>query len=105
AALDGKRWYGALNQLAKATGSANGQLISIGPNWSVPLDIVTNVDRDLLEEFEAIDGGNPRINPRVKAGLEAPILETRAESDFITPEEYARHPHYQEFARPRNLAY
>lgn len=105
AALDGSRWYGALDQLAKATGSENGQLIGIGPNWNVSLDILTNIDPDFQKEFAEIGGGDPRINPRVKAGLEAPILETRAEADFITPDEYARHPHYQEFACPRNVPY
>jgi DNA-binding CsgD family transcriptional regulator len=105
AALDGSRWYGALDQLAKATGSENGQLIGIGPNWNVSLDILTNIDPEFQKEFAAIGGGDPRVNPRVKAGLEAPILDTRAEADFITPDEYARHPHYQEFACPRNVPF
>lgn len=105
AALDGRRWYGALDRLAKATGSENGQLIGIGPNWNVSLDIITNIDPEFHKEFEEIGGGDPNINPRVKAGCEAPILQVRAEADFITPEEYKRHPHYQEFACPRNVPY
>ncbi len=105
AALDGSRWYGALDQLAKATGSENGQLIGIGPNWNVSLDIITNIDPGFHKEFEEIGGGDPYVNPRVKAGFEAPILQTRAEADFITPDEYSRHPHYREFACPRNIPY
>lgn len=105
AALDGSRWYGALDQLAKATGSENGQLIGIGPNWNLSLNILTNMDPAFSKEFEEIGGADPRINPRVKAGLEAPLLEARAESDFITPDEYARNLHYQEFACPRNVPY
>lgn len=105
AALDGTRWYGALDQLATATGSQNGQLIGIGAKWNVSLSIITNIDPAFHKEFEEIGGGDPRINPRVKAGWEAPILQARAEADFITPDEYARHPHYQEFACPRNVPY
>ncbi len=105
AALDGTRWYGALDQLAKATGSENGQLIGIGANWNVSLSLITNIDPAFHKEFDEIGGGDPRINPRVRAGLEAPLLQARAEADFITPEEYARHAHYQEFACPRNVPY
>jgi len=45
------------------------------------------------------------VNPRVKAGMEAPALKVLAESDFITPDEHERHPHYQEFARPFDIPY
>ena len=37
--------------------------------------------------------------------MAAPALKVLAESDFITPEEYQRDPHYQEFAIPWDIPY
>jgi DNA-binding CsgD family transcriptional regulator len=37
--------------------------------------------------------------------MNAPLLKVIAECDFITPEEHAIHPHYNEFARPWGIPY
>ncbi|HEX6929597.1 MAG TPA: helix-turn-helix transcriptional regulator [Gammaproteobacteria bacterium] len=100
AALDGQGWGRALEGLAEATGSSVGELIGLGSNAAVPFNILTNAKPGFEKEFVASGGGDPRINPRVNAGMNAPVLKVLAESDFITPEEYKRHPHYQEFALP-----
>jgi DNA-binding CsgD family transcriptional regulator len=105
AAIDGKGWYPALEGLAEATGSVSGELICLGNDAAVHLNIMTNTSPELLEAFVAGAGGDPTVNPRVKAGMEAPVLQPRAESDFITPDEHKRHPHYQEFARPFDIPY
>jgi DNA-binding CsgD family transcriptional regulator len=105
AAIDGKGWYPALEGLAEATGSISGELICLGNDAAVHLNIMTNTSPELLEAFIAGAGGDPNINPRVNAGMRAPVLQTLAESDFITPEEHKRHPHYQEFARPFDIPY
>jgi DNA-binding CsgD family transcriptional regulator len=102
AAIDGEGWYPALEGLAEATGSDGGELICVGTDAAVRL---TNASPELLEAFIAGRGGDPSVNPRVKAGMEAPVLKVLAESDFITPDEHKRHPHYQEFARPFDLPY
>lgn len=98
AALDGDGWDGALEGLARATGSQGGQLICLGENAAIPINIMTGIDPAFHEDFVACGGGDPQINPRVGAGMQAPVLQVLAESDFITPEEYSRHPHYQGFA-------
>lgn len=105
AAIDGKGWYPALEGLAEATGSLVGQLICLGNDAAVHLNIATNTSQELLEAFVQCNGGDPNVNPRVKAGMEAPVLEVRAESDFIRPDEHKRHPHYREFAHPFDIPY
>lgn len=105
AAIDGKGWYPALERLAEATGSTGGELICLGENAAVHLNIMTNTSPELLEAFIRCSGGDPNVNPRVKAGMAAAPLQVLAESDFITPEEHERHPHYREFARPFDIPY
>ncbi len=105
AALGGAPWYAALQDLARATGSTHGELIGIGANASVPFNIVTDIDPAFHPAFEQVRGGDPELNPRVKAGMHAPVLKTLAESDFITPEEHRVHPHYREFAQQWNIPY
>jgi len=98
AAFDGDGWHDALEGLARATGSQGGELICLGENAAVPINIMTGIDPAFHQDFIACGGGDPQINPRVGAGMKAPVLRVLAESDFITPEEHRRHPHYQEFA-------
>lgn len=88
AALDGDGWDGALEGLARASGSQGGQLICLGENAAVPINIMTGIDPVFHEDFIACGGGDPQINPRVGAGMKAPVLQVLAESDFITPEEF-----------------
>lgn len=92
AAVDGESWYSALEGLATATGSRGGQLIGLRASAAVPINIMTNVDPACMDAFVEVGGGDPRINPRVNAGMNAPALRVMAESDFITPDEYKRHP-------------
>jgi DNA-binding CsgD family transcriptional regulator len=105
AAIDGQGWYPALEGLADATGSISGELICLTADAAVHLNIMTNASPELLEAFIACNGGDPSVNPRVKAGMEAPVLKVLAESDFLTPDEHERHPHYREFARPFDIPY
>jgi DNA-binding CsgD family transcriptional regulator len=105
AGVSGTGWYRALANLAEATGSRHGQLICIGDDATVPIDILTDIDPTFHDEFVAMGGGDPRINPRVRAGMNAPVLKVLAENDFISPDEYQRDPHYQEFVVPHNVPY
>lgn len=105
AAFDQTKWYGALEGLAQATGSVSGQLIGVGADAAIPFNLMTNIDHELGQRFIETGGGDPRLNPRVNAGINAPILKVLAESDFITPEEYKRHPHYQGFAVPSGVPF
>ncbi len=105
AAVDRDRWYGALEMLAAATGSRAGELITIGHDAALPVHIMTNMDPGIFAASDEHRIGDPEINPRVKAGMNAPLLNVITESDFITPDEHAIHPHYNEFARPWGIPY
>lgn len=105
AALGGGSWYSALEGLAAATGSRMGELISVGSNATVPINIMTNIDPAARQAFEDCGGGDPRINPRVNAGMNAPVLKVMAECDFMTPDEHKRHPHYLDFAHPWDVPF
>ncbi len=103
AAVTGKGWYGALEGLARATGSEYGQLIGLGAEPAVPFNVWT-VDPIVPKEFEELGYGNPELNPRVRAGMGIPELAVRAEVDFITPEQARHHPHYK-WARHHGIGY
>ena len=105
AGVSGTGWYEALADLAHATGSTHGQLICIGDDATVPIDILTDMRPDFHDVFVAHGGGDPKINPRVRAGMNAPVLKVLAECDFISPEEYKRDRHYREFVIPQGVPY
>ncbi len=105
AAVDHSRWYGALERLAAATGSRTGELITIGHNAVVPINIMTNVDPAIHAAAAEARIGDPAINPRVRAGMTSPVLKVMAECDFLSPDQHAIHPHYNEFARPWDIPY
>ena len=50
AALDGN-WYPALEALARATGSRSGQLIALGADATVPLNLLTDVPEEMVRQF------------------------------------------------------
>jgi DNA-binding CsgD family transcriptional regulator len=105
AAVDQSRWYGALERLAAATGSRTGELITIGHDAVIPVNIMTNIDPAVHSAAAECRIGDPAINPRVKAGMTSPVLKVMAECDFLSANEHAVHPHYDEFARPWDIPY
>ncbi|HEX7046053.1 MAG TPA: LuxR C-terminal-related transcriptional regulator [Gammaproteobacteria bacterium] len=105
AAVEGGDWQAALEGFAAATGSAVGELVCFGPNASVPINVVTGIDPAFNKAFVEAGGGDPAFNPRVRAGTAARPLQSRAEADFITPDEIRRDPHYQEFAIPWDIPF
>lgn len=105
AAVDSTLWESALGKLAAATGSRSGELIVIGGKASIATNLITNMDPGIHVAADVLRIGDPAINPRVAAGMRVPLLMTMAESDFMTPEEHAVHPHYDEFARVWDIPY
>lgn len=106
AAFDNRQWYAALEQFANATGSRSAELIRVHADPALNIHVITNFDLDgAIECYEAAGGDDPRLNPRIKAGLAAAPLETLTESGFLPPEEYRRNPHYQEFCRPWDIPF
>ena len=98
-------WHRALEGLAAATGSRSAELICISVDGIAPTHVVTNLDADALQHFNETRSGLPQVNPRVRAGFGAKVLEPVTEADFITPEDHRRHPHYREFAFRWDLPY
>lgn len=94
AAMDDAWWLPALDSMARATGANHGQMIGLGAAAAVSFNWVSNVPDEALQEFVAIGGGDPRHNPRVKAGLMAGELQVMTEADFATPDELAATPIY-----------
>lgn len=80
-------WSDALARLAEATGSRSGQLIGVGEQAEVPFNLITNLDMDAVGEWAAMGGADPRVNPRVRAGLTAPELTSLTEADFASEAE------------------
>jgi DNA-binding CsgD family transcriptional regulator len=89
-------WACALDGIASATGSRSGQLIGVGSDATVPFNLMTNADPGFAQHFAQRGGGDPRINPRVGAGGSAPVLRVLSESDYLTQDQYYRHPFLQE---------
>lgn len=102
AALDGS-WYDALTSLAAACGSRTGQLVGFGPG-TVDFNYWTEVPPEVIEEFAAIGGGDPVVNPRVRAGRSVPELSVLTERDFISPDEFARNELYS-WGRSHDLVF
>jgi DNA-binding CsgD family transcriptional regulator len=91
-------WASALEAIAGATGSRTGQLIGVGSDATVPFNLMTNADPDFAAHFARAGGGDPAINPRVRVGTSVPVLRILAESDYMTEDEYRRHPFMQEMS-------
>lgn len=100
AALESGPWVEALRAMAVAVGGNHGQMIGIGAAAAVPFNWISDIPEDALAEFVAMNGADPRLNPRVRAGLSAPELQVLAESDFATPDLLKATPIYTDlFAR------
>jgi DNA-binding CsgD family transcriptional regulator len=105
AATGAASWYDALDALAAATGSRTGELITVCADAAVPINIMTNTDPELHVDAQLHRIGDPQINPRIRAGMDAPVLKVMAENDFMSPAEHRTHPHYQQFARPWDIPF
>src|ERR1700730_1236929 len=101
ASIGGQRWEIGLQACADATGSRSAQLVGIDSNTSLAFNILTNVD----PELSTIVADTVSINPRVKPVRDAPVLRVIAEADFMAPEEWRRHPFYQEIALPWDVPF
>ena len=98
AAVGAGPWTTALAALAAVTGSRSGQLIGVGAEAAVPFNWITNLDPAGIDEFNAMNGGDPRLNARVRAGLQAPELQAITEPEFAT-EDDLRTPVYDLYRR------
>lgn len=104
AALGGD-WDVALNIFADACGAERGELIGVGADAAVPFNWLPRTDPAILTEFEALGGGSPLVNPRVRAGMRMAPLQVWHEVQCSTPEELRRNFVYADFARRWDIPY
>lgn len=97
-------WRHALQALSAATGSRAGQMIGLGGANAVPFNYTPELDESLVDEFLLVGGGDPKVNPRVRAGIKARVLASLAEADFINPAETLR-PDYADFIARHDLPF
>lgn len=91
--------------LADALLSRTGQLIAIGRDALVPLNIMTNMPPEAASEFDAFDGGSPVVNSRVRAGLTSPEMKFLDEADFDRAGDIARTPEFGEWIERYRVGY
>lgn len=105
AAIDGD-WAPALNAFADACGADHGQLIGIGADRAVPFNWISGDSPPVAgEEFVELGGGDPLVNPRVRVGLQAPLLKAWHDLDCFAPEQQAATPVFCEFCIRYDLPY
>lgn len=80
-------WVDALGNLAQITGSKAAQLIGLGPKSSIPFNCIYGLGNDWVEDFQKMGGGNPSINPFVRAGTNIPELTSRSSEEFLSDSE------------------
>ncbi|MEA1014510.1 hypothetical protein [Sphingosinicella sp. LY1275] len=105
APFDGRRWMQALGGLAAATGSERAQMIAIGPEATVPLNLVTDFEPSALAEFVAIDGANPAVNWRVAAANAATPMEIIHEHHYAAAKRRIDAGAYDEFCARHDVAF
>lgn len=105
AALGAGDWLEALAGLARATGSRAGELIGLGSANTVPFNWVSDLGPDWAQEFIAVGGGDPAVNPIVRAGAALPELAVRASHEFITREERRTNPFLHGHVRHYDIPY
>jgi DNA-binding CsgD family transcriptional regulator len=98
-------WTQALKGTVEAGGGWGVQLLAQTPTGEMLFDVGYGVDSEILDTYESKGTSDPTLSPRTKAALDAPILSSFCESDFITPEERQRHPMYQEVHLPYGAAF
>lgn len=98
AAALGGSWEHALDGLADATASPSAQLIGVGSEAAVPFNWITNLDPEALVEWFEMNGADPAVNPRVRAGLTSAELKVMSDEEFATEEEL-NSPVYQLYTR------
>lgn len=94
AALDSGAWLDALRATAAAVGGNHGEMIGLGSSAALAFNWMSDMPPEALDEFVAMNGADPRINPRVRGILGAPELDVLADADFGTAEALRATPIY-----------
>jgi len=105
AALGAGSWITALEGLASATGSKTGELIGLGSDAAVPFNLFTGLAPEAPAEFLAANGGDIRVNSRVRVGGRAPELTILDESAFTTEADGRRFTAYGDWIRRHDVPF
>lgn len=103
AALEDGGWIPALRSLAEATGSSRAQIVGIGGPSTIPFNWVNDLSDEVLDAFVRINGGSPRINPRVAAAEQARPLEIVHEHHYDRAALRLEDDVYLDFARDNGI--
>lgn len=98
-------WEEALNGFADATGTRTGQLIAIGRDSLVPLNIMTRMPDESAREFLEVGGGSPEVNSRVRIGGAAPEMKFLDQADFDVEGDRRRSPEFGEWIDRYDIGY
>lgn len=105
AMFDANRWESALGAVAEACGARVGQLIALDGQGAVSDHWLTGAPEGFAAEIEAFGLSNPAINPRLRIGARAPLLQLVADQDYVDADERKRSPIYAEMFEPRDLPF
>jgi DNA-binding CsgD family transcriptional regulator len=105
AAVGGETWDSSLQRMAAVTGSKCGQLIGLGADAAVPFNVLTGTAPEAAGEFHAVNGGDPRVNSRIRIGSQAGELTIVDEAAFTTAEDGRRSPAYGDFIQRHDIPY
>jgi DNA-binding CsgD family transcriptional regulator len=105
AAVQGSGWETALSGLAAACGARAGQLLGLGADARVAFHWMAGTGPATLQDFVAVGGGDPRINPRVRAALASPVLQLVADEDCTVGEDMSGWKRYVDYCRRHDIPY
>lgn len=105
AAFDRDLWPAALDATAAACGARSGQLICLDEAGSIVAHWLTNVPEDFTRQVEVFGLSDRAVNPRLRIGMYAPVLQAVADQDHIDRETRARHPIYAEMFDRHDLPF
>jgi DNA-binding CsgD family transcriptional regulator len=96
ASLDPQLWPQALAAFATAVGGSSGQLVGMDGQGRITAHWLTGVPDSERRDIEEFGLSNPRINPRLRIGMHAPLMRMVADQDHVDPDTRRRHPIYAE---------
>jgi DNA-binding CsgD family transcriptional regulator len=105
AAVDDAGWEPALQAIADACGARTGQLICQGPAHDIALNLVTGIDSRFFADAPGYGFGDPAANPRLRAGLDAPVMVPVADQDYAGAALRRRSAIYGALFEPQGLAF
>lgn len=99
------RWDDALTAFAEACGGRSGQIIGLSSSGNIVLHRLTDTPPEFLQDVEAFGLTDMRTNPRMRIGQSAPVMQLRADQDFVSADERAASPIYTEMFDPHGFSH